>query len=126
ILSVRAASSASELTDRLTMHRIAETLREDHVVKLRPRRSVVIVEALRGAGRLADQRLRPVAAVAVVENPYAGRYVEDLRPMIDARANSAKAWPSLRSRASASTRCKVTARAESSAWPASRSMRMRF
>jgi hypothetical protein len=28
--------------------------------------------------------LRRVAAVAVAENPYAGRYVEDLRPMIDA------------------------------------------
>jgi Amino acid synthesis len=54
-------------------------------VKLRTRRTFVIVEErFEEAGRLADQRLRRVAAVAVVENPYAGRYVEDLRPMIDA------------------------------------------
>jgi hypothetical protein len=67
------------------MHRIAETLRKDRVVKLRTRRSFVIVEErFEEAGRPADQRLRRVAAVAVVENPYAGRYVEDLRPMIDA------------------------------------------
>jgi hypothetical protein len=67
------------------MHRIAETLRKDRVVKLRTRRSFVIVEErFEEAGRPADRRLRRVAAVAVVENPYAGRYVEDLRPMIDA------------------------------------------
>jgi Amino acid synthesis len=67
------------------MHRIAETLRKDRVVKLRTRRSFVIVEErFEEAGRPADQRLRRVAAVAVVENPYAGRYVEDLKPMIDA------------------------------------------
>lgn len=54
-------------------------------MKLRTRRSFVIVEErFEEAGRLADQRLRRVAAVAVMENPYAGRYVEDLRPMIDA------------------------------------------
>jgi hypothetical protein len=54
-------------------------------VKLRTRRTFIIVEErFEEAGRLADQRLRRVAAVAVVENPYAGRYVEDLRPMIDA------------------------------------------
>jgi hypothetical protein len=54
-------------------------------MKLRTRRSFVIVEErFEEAGRLADQRLRRVAAVAVMENPFAGRYVEDLRPMIDA------------------------------------------
>ena len=54
-------------------------------MKLRTRRTFIIVEErFEEAGRLADQRLRRVAAVAVVENPYAGRYVEDLRPMIDA------------------------------------------
>lgn len=31
-----------------------------------------------------DEPLRKVAVVAVVENPYAGRFVEDLSPMIDA------------------------------------------
>jgi hypothetical protein len=49
------------------------------------RRSFVIVEERREeAGRIAARPLRRVAAVTVVENPYAGRYVEDLKPMIDA------------------------------------------
>ena len=63
----------TELTDRLTMHRIAETPRRDRVMKLRTRRNFVIVEErFEEAGRVADQRLRRVAAVAVMENPYAG------------------------------------------------------
>src|SRR5262249_17731444 len=45
---------------------------------------VIVEERFEEAGRLADQLLRRVAAVAVLENPYAGRYVEDLKPMIDA------------------------------------------
>ncbi|MBC7781911.1 MAG: amino acid synthesis family protein [Proteobacteria bacterium] len=32
----------------------------------------------------ADPPLRKVAAIAIVANPYAGRYVDDLKPMIDA------------------------------------------
>ena len=48
------------------------------------RRSFVIVEERRAeAGRVADRPLRRLAAVAVVENPYAGKYVEDLKPMIE-------------------------------------------
>lgn len=38
------------------------------------------------AGKLADTPLRRVAACAVIENPYAGRYVEDLKPLIAASA----------------------------------------
>jgi hypothetical protein len=54
-------------------------------VNIKIRRSFVIVEERKEeAGRMAEQPLRRVAAVAVVENPYAGRYVEDLTPMIDA------------------------------------------
>ena len=54
-------------------------------MNIKIRRSFVIVEERKEeAGRMADQPLRRVAAVAVVENPYAGRYVEDLTPMIDA------------------------------------------
>ena len=45
---------------------------------------MIVEERKEEAGRIADQPLRRVAAVAVVENPYAGRYVEDLTPMIDA------------------------------------------
>jgi len=48
------------------------------------RRTMVIVEERNEeAGRVADRPLRRVAAIAVVANPYAGRYVEDLRPLID-------------------------------------------
>jgi hypothetical protein len=38
------------------------------------------------SGRAGDPPLRKVAAVAVVENPHAGRYVDDLSAMIDASA----------------------------------------
>jgi hypothetical protein len=56
-------------------------------MKLKIRRSYTFVET-RGveAGREAEVPLRKVAAVAVVENPYAGRYVEDLSPLVAASA----------------------------------------
>ena len=48
------------------------------------RRTFAVVEERREeSGRASNLPLRKVAAVAVVENPYAGRYVEDLKPMID-------------------------------------------
>lgn len=48
------------------------------------RRSFAILEErTEEAGRKAERPLRRVAAVAVVENPFAGRYVDDLKPMID-------------------------------------------
>lgn len=54
-------------------------------MKLNIRRTFAIVEERREeAGRPANMRLRRVAAVAVVSNPLAGRFVEDLKPMIDA------------------------------------------
>ena len=36
------------------------------------------------AGQAADPPLRKAAAVAVVENPFAGRYAGDLSPLIAA------------------------------------------
>lgn len=39
------------------------------------------------AGRKAETALCKVASVAIIENPYAGRYVEDLRPLIEASAD---------------------------------------
>ncbi|MEH2549171.1 hypothetical protein V1283_005816 [Bradyrhizobium sp. AZCC 2262] len=42
------------------------------------------------AGRRHEEPLRRVAAVAVVANPYAGRYVEDLSSMIAASAGVGK------------------------------------
>src|SRR5580698_7803933 len=47
---------------------------------LRIRRFYTFIEHHQGDG----EPLRKVAAVAIVENPYAGRYVEDLQPLIDA------------------------------------------
>lgn len=56
-------------------------------MKLKIRRSHVFVENHRSeARRKADIPLRKVAAVLVLENPYAGRYVAKLGPMIAASA----------------------------------------
>jgi len=43
-----------------------------------------IEDEMSEAGRPGEPPLRKVAAVAVVENANAGRYVEDLKPMIEA------------------------------------------
>jgi hypothetical protein len=49
------------------------------------RKVVVVVEEILGdGGREARRPLRRAAAVAVIENPFAGRFVEDLTPLIDA------------------------------------------
>lgn len=50
----------------------------------------LVDEARREAGRAADQPLRKVAAAAVVENPFVGRYQEDLSNLIEASAALAK------------------------------------
>ena len=44
----------------------------------------VFEERLEQAGRRQDPPLRHMAIIAVVENPYAGRYVDNLQPMIQA------------------------------------------
>jgi hypothetical protein len=60
-------------------------------VKINIRRTFVITEERREeAGRPANLPLRRIAAVAVVENPNAGRYVEDLKPMIEASVEVGK------------------------------------
>jgi Amino acid synthesis len=43
-----------------------------------------VEDTLSEAGKSGEPLLRKVAAVAIVENQYAGRFVEDLKPMIDA------------------------------------------
>ena len=56
-------------------------------MKLNVRRSHTIVEnRLSEVGKAADIPLRKVAAVLVLENPYAGRYVKNLDPLISASA----------------------------------------
>jgi Amino acid synthesis len=55
------------------------------------RRTFVVVEDRREeSGRVSNLPLRKVAAVAVVENPFAGCYVEDLKPMIEASVTLGK------------------------------------
>ena len=44
----------------------------------------VVEETLQEAGRQLDKPTRKAAAMAVIRNPYAGKYVEDLNPLIDA------------------------------------------
>ncbi|MGZ4149843.1 MAG: amino acid synthesis family protein [Actinomycetota bacterium] len=48
------------------------------------RRVVTIVDEIHGeAGRPVDPPIRRVVAAAVLQNPFAGRYVEDLTPLIE-------------------------------------------
>ncbi len=44
---------------------------------------LVVEETLREVGQEVNPPLRKVAAIAVIENPYAGKYVADLSPLID-------------------------------------------
>ena len=44
----------------------------------------VVEEILSDGGRDVRRPVRRAAAVAVIENPFAGRFVEDLTPLIDA------------------------------------------
>lgn len=56
-------------------------------MKLKIRRRFTLIESHGGeAGKAATVPLCKVAVVAVVENPYVGRYVKDLNPMIKASA----------------------------------------
>ena len=48
------------------------------------RKEVLVIEdTLREVGQDVNPPLRKVAAVVVIENAYAGKYVEDLSPLID-------------------------------------------
>src|SRR3989449_2648714 len=53
------------------------------MVKLR-KVVTVVEEILSDGGREAKRPVRKVAAVAVLENPFAGKFVDDLTPLIDA------------------------------------------
>lgn len=46
----------------------------------------VVDETLTEMGREVSPPVRRAAAIAVIENPFAGRYVEDLAPLIEAGA----------------------------------------
>lgn len=49
------------------------------------RKIVTVVEETRSEmGRIIDPPTRRAASIAVIENPYVGRYVEDLQELIDA------------------------------------------
>ena len=51
-------------------------------IKIR-KQMLVVEETLREVGQDVDPPLRKVAAITVIENPYAGKYVKDLSPLID-------------------------------------------
>src|SRR5688572_4436313 len=54
-------------------------------MQLRIRQFYTFIEhKLSESGKDSEIPLRKIAVVAVVENPYAGQYVEDLQPLIDA------------------------------------------
>jgi len=53
------------------------------MVKIR-KMVTVVEEILSDGGREAKRAVRKAAAVVVLENPFAGRFVEDLTPLIDA------------------------------------------
>lgn len=59
----------------------------------------VIEHKIVEAGKRADVPLRKVAAIAVIENPYAGTYVEDLRPLMEASAELGRELAALAVRA---------------------------
>ncbi|MCX8133784.1 MAG: amino acid synthesis family protein [Roseococcus sp.] len=48
--------------------------------------AVLVHETVREAGRAVAPPIRRAVAACVIENPFAGRYVEDLSPLIDAGA----------------------------------------
>lgn len=69
-------------------------------MQIRVRSFHTIVEEKRlEAGRASEIPLRKIAAVAVIENPYAGRYVEDLKPLIEASADLGRQLAALAVRA---------------------------
>ena len=56
-------------------------------MQLRIRKFQTFVEHIVAeSGKTSEPPLRKVAVAAVIENPYAGRYVDDLQPLIDASA----------------------------------------
>lgn len=69
-------------------------------MQIRVRSFHTVVEEKRlEAGRASETPLRKIAAVAVIENPYAGRYVEDLKPLIEASADLGRQLAALAVRA---------------------------
>jgi hypothetical protein len=70
-------------------------------VKAKIRKIVTIVEETRTEmGRAVDPPTRRAAAIAVIENPFAGRYVEDLTDLMDVGEDLGDFSPSGRSRLS--------------------------
>jgi hypothetical protein len=46
--------------------------------------AVIVEEKFEEAGRPADAPLRKIAVIGIVKNPFVGRYVEDLSPLVTA------------------------------------------
>ena len=72
-------------------------------MKARIRKLVTILEEVRTEmGRPVDPPTRRAAAVAVIANPFAGRFVEDLADLVDIGEELGRSWPRRRSRRSVS------------------------
>ena len=87
----------------------------------------VVDETLTEMGRPVSPPVRRAAAIAVIENPFAGRYVEDLAPLIAAGEELGKLLSNARSPRSGlrAQRLRATARRRSSARTGKWSMRPR-
>src|SRR5687768_1894790 len=89
---IMSASQACQTTKR-------DVTREVRV-QIRIRSYHTLIEhKLAEAGKAAETPLRKVAAVAIIENPYAGRYVQDLTPLIAASADLGRELAALAVRA---------------------------
>lgn len=52
---------------------------------LKARRTTTVIDRqFEDFGRIADEPILKIAEILVIENPFAGRYVEELGPLIDA------------------------------------------
>lgn len=54
-----------------------------------------IEDIIAEAGQCAPEPLRKVAVVAIIKNPYAGKYEPDLKPLVDASADLARRMTTL-------------------------------
>ena len=91
-------------------------------MNIKLRRSYAITEERHEeAGRAAVRPLRRVAAIAVVENPCAGHYVDDLKPMIEASVALGRTMADIALTAFGQHEIQSYGKGGSSALPASRS-----
>lgn len=98
------------------------------MLTLQVRKIVIqLEETMQEMGREVIPPSRKVTVAAVITNPYAGQYVQDLSPLYALGAEIGACWPNAASPLSALrlTMCRATARALSLARRANSSMPQR-